>query len=100
MKDKELIRLGFAKVVMHDSYWFELCIRHHKFITNDNVFNGNYNRWNIGYQNLRTNEEFWFNNRLTQKTAFKYIYKTIIGKDLVEIDKKPVFLNKLTAYEK
>jgi hypothetical protein len=79
MTEQELINNGFKKRAYGDSYWFELKIRNHLFLTNDTYGAKKKDEWHIGYQDTKQSEVFWFNRNLTNDTEFKMIFHLLTG---------------------
>lgn len=80
MTEQALQLNGFKKKKSGSEYWFELNIRNHKFVTNDNLYNNNKDKWHIGYQNTKEMEElFWFNCKLIFDVEFKTMFRILTG---------------------
>ena len=80
MTEEKLKQNGFKKKKLSDDYWFELNIRHHKFITNDTLRNKNQDKWFIGYQNKKEMDEpFWFNCKMSNDAEFKTMFRILTG---------------------
>lgn len=81
MKQQDLINMGFKKESLDSDYWYQLKAKNHIFFTNDTIFNKGKDEWIIGYKNIATQEEFWFNQNLYDVVAFRIIFRVLIGKE-------------------
>ena len=87
MTTQELKDLGFKKKKQDIYYWYRLIVRDtkgkkHEFITNDNSFFRNTNKWVIGWNYNNDPDIFWFNNRLESLTQFRVIFEMLTSKSI------------------
>lgn len=79
MTSAELAQRGFKRKNWHGDYWFELKVGKHKFMTNDNLYNGNKDAWHVGYF-FGNHEETWFDNNIESTFRFDLLFLAIVGK--------------------
>ena len=81
MTEQQLIQMGFKKKKLDDDYWYELSFKGHKFVTNDTLRNKRKDKWFIGYQTKWDNDEFWFNEKLSEEGTFKIVFHLLTGSE-------------------
>lgn len=96
MKDKKVITKTFLlglsfkkKGNIKHGYWFELKVGRHRFLTNDNSFNKNKDKWVIGYENTSTTkgdftDVIWLENCINTPDRFHKFFEMVTNKSLLK----------------